>query len=133
MADFELSDLINKTLIAKKAVKVYDLPGRNEIGVVQPGNPVGVVYSWVGPDLAGNIYYAFQNPGGVFYYTKHEKGVYDISALKRQGVISVQDKIKEEELKSLPWYEQLIKKYGLTLLLGLGGIYIAGQVIKKKL
>ena len=137
---FNAADIVNKTLIAQTKVPVYRYPysGAEIIGYINPGNPVGVVYSYLSPDAAkerDDLFWMFAPaPGGAsYYYTEQKPGYYSVSALKQQGVISTEEKIKQEQEKqdalNQPWYMNMLK----TALPWVAGIAIAAVVINKKL
>lgn len=127
---FNVADIIGKTLIARTQVSVYKRPdsATKPIGYVVAGNPVGVVYSWVGPDRAADgikIWWIYTDSPHGTYYSPHEPGIYDVNALRQQGVLSTKEKIDQEADKNLPWYERLIKQYGIWVV---GGVVAAAAV-----
>lgn len=120
-ATFSAADIVDKTLTARTAVKVYyDATDKAvAFGSVAAGEPVGVVYSWLDPAPSqgrSGLWWMFRNSTGVFYYAPHASSNFDISELKKQGVITIAEKVKDADLAALPWYEQLIKKYGIWLI-----------------
>lgn len=136
MATINLADIIDKTLIARKTLPVYNrpLPTGNQVAIVKAGDPAGVLYSWIDPDPINgreNIWFVFRNSAGVYYYIPYEKGSYDVSALQRQGVLTEEEKREREELEGLPWYERMIKKYLPVIIIGGGAFYVLGKVIDK--
>lgn len=134
---YSASDIIGKTLIAKTKVNIYRNPTDNSelLGYVNAGQPVGVVYSYLEPSAIQNrsgFYWAF-NQNGIYYYSKQDPGLYDVSALKQQGVLTTSEKVAAEleaaKQAALPWYENLIRKYGIWVVITI----IAATAIKKKL
>lgn len=126
---FNAGDILNKTLIAKVGVPVYRQPvdGSKPFGTVKAGQPVGVVYAWLDPkppERAG-LWWSFYDGFNQTYFTPHKENIFDVNALRQQGVISTEEKVQEEQekedLENLPWYERLIKKYGTTVVLALLG------------
>jgi len=108
MATYSANDIVGKSLIAKRTIPVFKLPAatwNNRIGVVNKGNSVGVVYSYVQrPD---GIYWMFKPKFGSTYYVKHNPGDFDLSNLQTQGVISQEEKAEEERREELSWWERL--------------------------
>ena len=106
---YDLGDLIGKTLIAARDVDIYtNKPvkyGLSPVGKVKYGNPVGVVDSWV-TDSDGTILFAFKGSDAAttntlgMYYVKSGDGAFQVSALKQQGVLTIDEKrIAEEKAK----------------------------------
>lgn len=128
---YSAADVVNKTLVAAKDLKVYDAPrtGAKEIGFIKKGQPAGVVYSYLDANPAlgrSGLWWQFVY-GNSWYYIPHAEGAFSVSALRQQGVLSTEEKLEEE--KDMPWYEALIKKYGIWI----AGIYLAATAIKGNL
>jgi hypothetical protein len=108
MATYSAADIVDKSLIAKRAVPVFKLPEAkmsNRIGVVNKGNSVGIVYSYIQkPD---GLYWMFKPKFGTTYYAKHIPGDFDVSNLRTQGVISQEEKAENERREELSWWERL--------------------------
>jgi hypothetical protein len=126
MADpqvYNSEQILEKTLFAQQKVPVYDDPpdyGGKIIGYVLPGNPVGIVYSYLAADPTKgrqNLWWMFYPASnyGNYYYAEQVGGYYDVEALRAQGVISTEEQAAKEEEANLPWYEQLLTKYGKPL------------------
>lgn len=116
---FSAAQIVDKTLTAKRTVYVYRdaTDVAKSYGKVDPGNPVGVVLSWLDPKAGrSKLWWVFRDGSGGYYYTPHDNGIFDVADLKAQGAITVTDQREKEEFDDLPWYEQLIKKYGIYLL-----------------
>ena len=136
---FSAGDIVGKTLIALKNVKVWtNTPdsGGKVAGRVDGGNSCGVVYSWVTERSTGSIYWMFNDPSyGGYYFIKHEPGAFDISALRKQGVLSVDEKLIAEENKNKPWYQKLGEGIGNTIqtvaIIGVLG-YLAIEFMKTR-
>lgn len=127
--------IIGYTLVGLKDVPVYKSASDYAVpfGFVKKGQPVGVVYSYLAPNPTWNrsvLWWVYKDGTGNFYYSKMEPGLYDISQLQEQGVISVAEQVRQQQLEALPWYERLIKEYGPTLLWGTAGVLVATAVIK---
>ncbi len=126
--------IVNKTLVAKRQVPVYRFPADNQksFGSVATGQPVGVVYAWIAPNPAENrsgLWWQFYDATNKTYYAPHNENWYSIDALKQQGVLSTQEIIdaekEKEDLENLPWYERLLKKYGVWVL---GAVVVSAAV-----
>jgi hypothetical protein len=132
MADvvlYNADDIIDKTLYALARVPIFDLPFekvngqlQQPVGYVEPGNMVGVVYSYVLPDPTRDrqhLYWEFYRTDGTVYWTPQYAGLYDDAFLKGQGVQTEEEKAAAAADANLPWYEQLLTKYGKPLVIGL--------------
>lgn len=142
MALYSIDQIIGKTLVAKSRVPLYRLPypDAEGLGYIEPGKYVGLVYSYLEPSPANGRYelwwmFAPATGSGNYYYAPHRAGLYDVSALKEQGVETTEEKIKreaEEKRKANePWYMGMLK----TALPWVAGIAIAvvavPELIKK--
>ena len=119
MADtYDLSDLVDKTIIASGNVPVYEHANdhASPSGVVPAGQPVGVLYSWLDPnptyDRAELWFMFWPDNRADPYYSKWGGGLYNIASLQAQGLLTDAQKKAAADLANAPWYEQLITKYG---------------------
>ena len=118
---YSSGDIIGKTLKAISTVKIVKSPYDNSpvLRTIAPGVIVGVVDSYYLPKSGrSNMYWGFKDTSGNNYYAVHKPGLYDERFLKEQGLIKEEDKNK-------PQFEIYLKKYGLPLVLIIGGIVIA--------
>ncbi len=137
---YSASQVVGKTLIAKRIVDVYnkvpDMTGSQKIAGVKAGLPVGVVYSWVQNSNDKSLWWQFQNPNGTFYYVQHQPGYFDIDALRQQGALSTLEQIeleKQKEEDNKPWYEKLGEGVGKMVTNGvllLGGFLLVREMIR---
>lgn len=126
MEIFSASEIIDKTLIAKKPVTVYKgFPFSKDVYKVYPGQEVGRVYSFIYPSNKSQLFWELTNKKGDLAnsYVMHESGAFDMQALKDQGAKSEADKTEAKEDKDVAWY---IKKYGTKI-----GLLIAVIVLGK--
>lgn len=127
---YSAADLIDKTFIATGQVKAYDYPDDSYAPnkIFSAGDTVGVLYSWVGGKNTKDpgLWWMFwpETPGGIYLYVKHNDNLFDLSAFSAQGVKSEEQKIADLEYDNLPWYQKLIKDYGLLVI---GGLIIASS------
>lgn len=106
MSEFLASDIVGKSLIAKKRVDIYDTvnAGRKRIAFVRPGDSVGTVYSWIQrPD---GLWWMFES-GKNFYYAKHAVGLFNVSNLKQQGLLTLEEKNEKERLEDLNFLQKM--------------------------
>jgi hypothetical protein len=111
---YNANDVVGKTLFAKTSVDVFNSPGltwTEKLYTVQPGNVVGVVYSWVNRD--GTIWWQLE-PGNKF--VEHKRGRFDLNALKEQGLETTQEKEEAAKEAAKPWYEKLFKTASQTII-----------------
>lgn len=122
---YSAAQVIDKTLIARTRVPVYNRVPDNtraqtaqEIGHAVTGSPVGRVFSYIEADPTRgrlNLWWIFWPVSNYdsYYYAEHKAGYYDVSALRQQGAISVKEEFEKQQNQNLPWYEKMIKEYGI--------------------
>jgi hypothetical protein len=141
MPTYSADQIIDKVLIAKKPVPVYDLPPYDklakQIAVVQPSQTVGTVYSYVGGTPGKFLCWQFYDKNNKAYYAAHVSGYYDVQSLKDQGALTTKEetKLKADENKSTleKFLEDLsggAKNVGKYILIG-GAALIALNIILK--
>lgn len=136
---FSVDQIRGKTLIANKPVNVYSYPADSStpIGTISIGQPVGVVYSWLDADPSkdrAELWWVFDNGTDGFYYTKHEVGLYNISSLVQQGVMT--DLQLKEDAQTPAWLKALkdtALQYAPWIIGGIVIIAIGKKLIDKKL
>lgn len=121
---YSADDVLDKTLYASKRIPVYRAAPPVPAGMstapvayVEPGQPVGIVYSYLDPDpLNGrpNLWWMFYPASNYsdYYFTEQVGGYYDVSSLRAQGVLSLVEKQQAADDANKPWYQLLIEKYG---------------------
>ena len=131
--------IIGKTLIAKNPFSIYAFPDKDKrVGIVEPGKPVGVVYSFVGGKGGAPLFWLFYaKAGGIekAYYAEHDENAFNLPALKEQGVKTTQEIVKEKEEQDKPTSDKIfefIKKYSIWAGVGLGAFLLFREVIRKK-
>lgn len=121
---YDVSKIIDKTLVADKDLPVFDsVPTKAnkpmQIGIVLKGNPAGIVYSYINADPANNrpnVWWMFYpaTTNGPYYYMPHNAGDFNVSAIRQQGVISVQEQVEEDKRKeedaNKEWYEKIMDR-----------------------
>ena len=117
-------DVIGKTLIGRTRISVFRDASNSAVSfaTVAAGQPVGVVDSYLMPgENRAVMWWMFKDPSNQFYYTPHKVNYFDVSDLKKQGVLTVDEKLRAEQevidRENLPWWEFLVKKYGVWILL----------------
>ena len=116
-----LDQFVDKTLYAKKAVKLYNVPefnsGSKVVTTVQPGGIVGKIYSWAGGVEGKPLYFMFYAPlTKLPYWAKYEPGAFDYELLREQGIKTTSEVIKEKEEEKKPGSQKIfdyIKKYAM--------------------
>jgi hypothetical protein len=91
MTTYSADALIGKTLIAAKPVPIKRLPMDSApvVFTVAVGQPVGIVSSYVNPtEGRSRLYWMFRDKDGRYYYSEHVQGLYSLSALTDQGVLT---------------------------------------------
>lgn len=141
---YDVGQVLEKTLYANRDLPVFDgYPTATytpkQVGVVKAGNPAGIVYSWVDADPSNrrdNIWWVFYpaTANGSYYMMPHGVGFYDVSTLREQGVITVDEQKEQEEEANKEWYEKIVDK-ALPWVVGavLGAALIRGAISRVKL
>ena len=88
---FNAGAIIDKTLIARKRLTVYNSAGL-PVGFVAANNPAGIVYSYLEPKPGVRDRLTWQfSLNGNFYYIPHELGNFDVSSIRKQGVLTLDE------------------------------------------
>jgi hypothetical protein len=132
---YSADDVVDKTLYASQKVPVFAAPPPYDgstvpIAYVDPGQPVGIVYSYDNPDPTrgrNNLWWMFYPASNYsdYYYAEQVGGYYDVSTLRAQGVLSLTEKQQAADDANKPWYERLLTKYGPWVL---GTVVVAAAV-----
>jgi hypothetical protein len=139
---YDAAQLLDKTLIAAQEVSIFDGVPRagympTKIGVVKVGNPVGIVYSYINADLAenrDNLWWMFNGSADWKkpYYAPHAGGLYDVSALREQGVLSLTEQAQKEADANKPWYERILDNVlPVAAVVIVGAAFIRGYMSRK--
>lgn len=139
---YDAAQLLDKTLIAAAEVNIYDGVPRagympTKIGTVKPGDPVGIVYSYLNADLAQNrpqLWWMFQPASNWSkpYYAPHAGGLYDVGALRQQGVLSLTEQAKKDAAANEPWYEKILGQVlPVVAITFIGVAFIRGYMSRK--
>lgn len=132
MATFTADKIIGKELFPLVITNYYRNPNNvKAAGTISAGNSAGFVDSWV-KDANGNLFWQFYDKQNKPYYIKHQKGLFDIEAIKGQGAKPVEEINKEQKDKQLfetNKVEYYLRKYGIWIVITILGV----AVIKKKL
>lgn len=112
---YSAAEVIDKTLITKKALPYYDgVPELGytpkQLGTVPAGESAGTVYSFIDADPGENrptLWWMFYpRSSGQYYYMPHHEGDFDLQSLIDQGAESEAEKNKDD----LTWYERLTQQ-----------------------
>lgn len=134
MATFDASDIIGKTLIAKKSVAIKRNPtdASNVVYVAKPSESIGVVFSYLLPSSSRkNLYWMFEDENGRPYYAEHKTGYYDINSLSNQGALTIEEK-KEMADAAAESTSDKIFRYAKNGALLAAAVYLAKSFIDKK-
>lgn len=139
---YSADDIVGQTLIAKKDTPIYLSAYDNAVsmGVVKAGQPIGVVYSWVGPKAGtdgwnrSQLWWCFVETSGMWYYTPHVEGQFDTSNIKQSGVLTVDEKRKAEaetqKRANMSWWEIAMHDYGMPIALAAIALFAAPGIIR---
>lgn len=134
---YTVNQIIDKSVVASKETKLYsNASGTGTVvGTVKAGQPIGIVYSYIKPNQAssdGRSWLMFESTYNKFFYVPNE--VVSGSGLKEQGIKTVTEEIKAEELakeRQADPFAYYIKKFGVPALLIVGAIIILNGVAKE--
>lgn len=146
---YSAGSIIDKSLFAAKKLDIYDSPTDKNytgkiIGYVNAGSSCGVVDTYLLPDPAKGrtkFWWVFKPASNYSraYYIPHDSSNFDLSSLKQQGVITIEEKIEQEkekeEKENQTWYEKIADSIGKTatnLAIGIGAFLIIREIIKNK-
>jgi hypothetical protein len=128
---FAISQLLDKTLIARVPVPVYSNPyTQTQIATVSTGSPIGTIYSYVGGVAGAPLYWMFLRPDGSAYYIEHFSNRFNVSLLQQQGVLTVEQEIEQQQEQQndlFPGFE--IPSIDLGNVALIAGIVIGGLVL----
>jgi len=134
MPTFSADQIIGKTLIAKRPVKLYRsaFDSATVIYTVDPGQSIGKVYSYLATAPGRtSVYWAFYDDQQRPYYTPHIQGNFDIKTLSDQGALTVnqqQEQQQEEQMSTTDKAFKLIRNIALYA----AGAYLLKGLISKK-
>lgn len=127
MPEINVTQLLDKTLIARRKVNIYRGAYDDALsyGYVAAGQPVGVVYSWVDPSpsvgRSGVWIMFYQDSSNTYYYTPWVSDAFDVDALRRAGVLTVDEVLKqqaeEQRRAKLSWWQLAMEDYGKPIIL----------------
>ena len=125
MAKFNINQILGKSLKVSRKVGLYkSIYDKNPVKLINPGETVGTVYSWVTNKNTGQFFLMIDLPGGGVGYFKVDelRGKINVPDLVKQGSKTIEQELKEkkdkEEKESSPT-EYYIKKYALPVGIGL--------------
>ena len=143
-ATFNAGDIIGKTLLAKVQVPIYSTPrdDAKPTGYVSPGNPVGVVDSYLDPNTAegrAELWWEFkasldqQSLADSYgsYWVPHREGYFDIQALEDQGVLTAAQATALAAAANKSLFQIEIEKYAPWVIGGLIGIGVFKAILNK--
>ena len=100
-------DVVGKIMYALERVPVKLRPWDDEpiYSYIEPGTPIGQVYTWLEPrDDRSYMYWEFHDPAGLKFYTPHLPGLYNLGKLRNQGLLTITEKQLIQEYE--PWYKE---------------------------
>lgn len=144
---FSIGQLLDKTILAERKVYIYRdaVAGATPVGYVMPGNPIGVLFSYLAPDFSRNrdrywLQFYPATDDGYYYVVPYNDADFDWSNIQQQGAITVleqqQQQQQQEKDDTTPWYEKLFNwgssdviKPVINGALILGGLYVGVKYI----
>jgi hypothetical protein len=139
MASYKLKDIVDKTIYAKKDVRLYRIPSdtAQPYATIKAGSTVGVLYSMVYAKAGRSVdWLMFYDSNNKAYYVPVKTGTLDEALLKQQGVKTVEEQTKEkqkEEKKEAGLVSYYIEMYAPFIIGAIILVPILKQYIAKKL
>lgn len=132
------ADLIGQTLYAAKKIPIYSGNLKTILGYAMPGQPIGVVYSWIGGQEGKDLYWMFLGTKWPQYYVKHQLGNFDFSITKKELTISnkksleqhEKEVIEKAEISSKGQIMYNLEKYGGYALLAYIGVTVFKEIME---
>ena len=134
MPTFNAADIIGKTLVAIKTTDIVRAPKDDAEVVfeVAPGSSIGTVYSYLLPGAnRTNLYWQFLDENNKPYYVEHRPGQFDISTIKDQGVLTLEEKQEQAEAAAETTSNKIFR-YIKSGFLVAAFVYLAKSVIETK-
>lgn len=133
MATYSVSQLIGKTIVAKKDLPIYRLPSDSAqpVYVAKAGQTVGVVDSYVLPKEGRSyLHLSFLDEKGKPYYIRWGDAI-NTAALNQQGVKSDETIQKEQDAANKPFdLASFIQKNITLVIITIAVISLGGTAIK---
>ena len=129
---YSAADIIDKTLFAKTRVPIKRQPwdAFPVVGYAEPGQKIGVVYTYLGIKAGRSVlYWGFIDENRIMYYTEHREGYYNVQSLRGQGLLTLEEKQRQEELAQLSLPEKVVRTATRGLLI-YGALRIAAKLIR---
>jgi hypothetical protein len=140
MAEFNITNLIDRPLTAKVATKLYRTANdaAKNYASVAAGQPLGTLYSWISPNAnTKSLWFMFYDSNNKPYYVKYSANLISSDALIKAGVKDVEKAAKEakdkqdfEDKGAIRFY---LEKYAPYIIGAIFLIPIAKKLIDKKL
>lgn len=137
MSLYSADQIIGKSLYAKTAVKLKRIAQDSapDIYTVNPGQLVGIVYSYVMPSAdRATLYWQFLDANGRAYYAAHTPTSFSLTKLAEQGALSVKEEAAAAAAaaETTPQKIERLFKYSLWIIAGAVVLKsIAPDLIKK--
>lgn len=128
---YSAGEIIGKNLFAKKDVPLRRLPDLNSpvIYTVEPGQNVGVVYSYIRSKENNPLFWQFKDNQGRFYYSPQAPGLYSEKVLRDQGAQTTKEIEEEKNQEEKDIFDKIngtVKTLGFFFI----GGYLITKVIK---
>lgn len=128
MPTYSLQDIVGKNLTAIAPVKVYRFGNYTDaVYTVQPGQPVGILYSYLNQTAQHPLLFMFYDANNKPYYTKAGQGMYKLNA--NSGVLSLEEKEEQAQEQNETTADKIIN--GVKKLVLIGGLFYLGSTFIK--
>lgn len=134
MATYSADQIIGKTLIAKKPIKLKRIASDTAtvIYTVDPGQSVGKVESYLLPSAnRSSLYWQFMDENNRAYYAEHAIGNFDVKSIAEQGALTVVEQAEAAAEENLTTGDKIFRLVKNLALIG-AGAYLLNTIINKK-
>ena len=134
MSSYNVTQIIGKTLIAKKSVPLKRIASDSAptVFTVNPGDTVGVVDSYLMPgNDRSNIYWSFYDDQNKIYYAPHDVGRFDVKELQNQGALTLEQQQQQQAEANMSTTDKVFRLIKNIAFLA-AGAYIVKTLIDKK-
>lgn len=129
---YDVSFLVGKTLFANQDTNIYSfaMDSAKPIAKIKKGQSLGVLFSFLVPKSGRKVLWLmFEGADRKPYYVPVEYNTIDTEALKKQGVKTTDEIIKQDERDNESTKDKIFRmlKYGA---IGLGGVLVLSSFAK---
>ena len=135
MATYSADQIIGKTLIAKRPIKLVRIASDDAaiVYTVESGQTVGKVESYLLPsENRSSLYWQFIDQNNRPYYAAHAVGNFDVKSISDQGALTVTEQAAAAAEAELSTGDKIFRLIKNLAFIG-AGAYLLNTIINKKM